>query len=105
MEATYTIDETNLEVVLTISEGSTVLNATAIDLVQMGSSVPLEVLEEYQAALRANIFEKISEVDEDFLDNKLYDMYNALYRVIPKLQAVSQEIGRRQLLEQGPTQQ
>ncbi len=93
MDASYSIE--NETIVLTITEGDSVLSAAAVDIVQMADSIPLETLEEYRALLRADIFEKITELDQDFLDSKIYELYNVFCRVLPNLQQVNIIIDKR----------
>jgi len=95
MEAAYTIDEVTNSIVLTITEGDTVLSSGAIDVIQMADSIPTAVLSDYRDAIRAGIFEKVTELDEDFLDSKVYDLYNVLYNVLPKLQTVNALLEKR----------
>lgn len=100
MEAAYTIDAATNSIILTITEGTDVLSSGAIDVVQMADSIPTIVLSDYRDEIRAGIFEKITELDEDFLDTKVYDLYNVLYNVLPKLQTVNALLEKRRQQEE-----
>ncbi len=100
MEAAYTIDSAASTVVLTITEDDTVLSSGPVDVIQMADSIPTTVLVEYRDDIRAGIFEKITELDEDFLDSKVYDLYNVLYNVLPKLQTVNALLEKRKQQEE-----
>ena len=89
MEAIYSVSENKIDLMLYLLDGDTVVSETIVDLANPGSDVPLAVLDDYYAALKAHLVEQASNISEESLDIDFIALYNCLYQALPKLQNLS----------------
>lgn len=89
MEAIYSISDNKIDLMLYLLDGDTVVSETIVDLANPGSDVPLAVLDDYYAALKAHLVEQASNISEESLDIDFIALYNCLYQALPKLQNLS----------------
>jgi hypothetical protein len=89
MEAIYSVSENKIDLMLYLLDGDTVVSETIVDLANPGSDVPLAVLNDYYTALKSHLVEETSKISEESLDSDFVELYNCLYKALPKLQNLS----------------